>query len=414
MVHEGSESRWKQGETIKTMKKILVVANDFPYPPNHGAALDIWTRLCALKRMGYQVDLVASTRYQPSPEELRAVREVVNQVWTTPRELGWRAVASILPYQVRSRRSLRDVRVPGRYDAVLLEAEHVAAFLENPVCSGTPIILRVHNNEARFFRELSRGNATLTKRLFYLAESLKFALFSTPFRKRCKALWFISDYERTEHAARFRSDESKCFFLPPHVDQRSLKLSHSEGEEVLFIGTLTIPHNADGVLWYIKEVHPLLADIEGYRLRIAGHTAGSSIGALENAVTHAHGVTLLKNPEDLDALYAAGSVFVNPVLRGAGLKLKTIHALQAGLPVVTTSIGMEGTGLIDTKHVLVADSAAEFAECVRRLMQDKELGRELVAAAQDFLAAQYDSEVRLKVLLDWQGLSNAQEETSRV
>src|SRR5690242_3218534 len=38
-------------------KKILIVASDFPYPPNHGARLDIWGRILALKQLGFAIDL---------------------------------------------------------------------------------------------------------------------------------------------------------------------------------------------------------------------------------------------------------------------------------------------------------------------------------------------------------------------
>ena len=41
-----------------------------------------------------------------------------------------------------------------------------------------------------------------------------------------------------------------------------------------------------------------------------------------------------------------------------------------GLPVVTTSIGAEGMGLIDGEHVLIADSPAAFARAVVRLYTD--------------------------------------------
>jgi glycosyltransferase involved in cell wall biosynthesis len=103
-------------------------------------------------------------------------------------------------------------------------------------------------------------------------------------------------------------------------------------------------------------------------------------------------ILLCFDPEDLSGLYKRAAVFVNPVLRGAGIKLKTIHALQAGVPVVSTSIGMEGTGLIDRVHLVVADSADDFARGVSSLLGGRSLRARLVDSAQSFLAETYDYE----------------------
>jgi glycosyltransferase involved in cell wall biosynthesis len=95
-------------------------------------------------------------------------------------------------------------------------------------------------------------------------------------------------------------------------------------------------------------------------------------------------------------LYQRAAVFVNPVLRGAGIKLKTIHALQAGVPVVSTSIGMEGTGLIDGTHLLMADSADDFVRMVASLLQNRSLAGRLVHSAQSFLSETYDHERNMR------------------
>ena len=52
------------------MKRILVVANDFPYPPDHGAAVDMWDRILTLEEMGYSIDLLASAREMPSKDRM--------------------------------------------------------------------------------------------------------------------------------------------------------------------------------------------------------------------------------------------------------------------------------------------------------------------------------------------------------
>jgi glycosyltransferase involved in cell wall biosynthesis len=52
------------------------------------------------------------------------------------------------------------------------------------------------------------------------------------------------------------------------------------------------------------------------------------------------------------------------------MKGKIGQSMSFGLPVVTTSIGAEGLSLTGGKHVLIADSPAEFASAVVRLYTD--------------------------------------------
>lgn len=91
------------------MKRILVVANDFPYPPTHGAAIDMWARILILTKMGYSVDLLASVREMPDEDRMQAVREHVGNLWVVPRRCGLRSILSLVPFQVRSRIDLQNV-----------------------------------------------------------------------------------------------------------------------------------------------------------------------------------------------------------------------------------------------------------------------------------------------------------------
>ncbi|MFP5231718.1 MAG: glycosyltransferase family 4 protein [Acidobacteriota bacterium] len=381
------------------MKRLLVVANDFPYPPTHGAAVDMWNRILILREMGFQVDLLATVREAPVNDAVDAVRERVGTLWTTPRRAGLRSLLSVQPFQVRSRSGLREVEIAQPYDAVLLEAEYVAPFLDNPAAKGAKLILRVHNEQVGYFRDLADGAASWLKKLYYLSESLKFRPFTRKIAQRCDLLWFISDSEREDHVRRFPQDARKSFFLPTHVNPSDLHPFSGAGKKALFIGSLTISHNTDSVEWYIANVHPRLNDVPDYAFQIAGRTAGGSVAGLRNLVQRTAGAALEENPETLDGLYREAAVFVNPVIRGAGVKIKVVQAIQAGVPVVSTSMGIEGTGFLDRVHVLVGDSPSSFADCVRRVLTEPGLAESLVGNAQAFVRERYDMKSNMQKAL---------------
>jgi glycosyltransferase involved in cell wall biosynthesis len=84
--------------------------------------------------------------------------------------------------------------------------------------------------------------------------------------------------------------------------------------------------------------------------------------------------------ENAVAELARSEVAVVPLLAGSGTRLKILEAWAAGLPVVSTTLGAEGLPVRDGCHLLLADTASDFASAVSRLLDDAAL-REQVAHA---------------------------------
>jgi len=110
------------------------------------------------------------------------------------------------------------------------------------------------------------------------------------------------------------------------------------------------------------------------------------------------GVRVTGFVETLEPHYGAATVFVAPLRITGGIAGKTIDALAAGCPVVTTTLGNDGLGAAPGVHLLVADAPAEFAAAVVRLLRDPALRRRLGAAAARFAAERYGPAVSAAVL----------------
>jgi glycosyltransferase involved in cell wall biosynthesis len=81
---------------------------------------------------------------------------------------------------------------------------------------------------------------------------------------------------------------------------------------------------------------------------------------------------------------------VVPLRKGGGTRLKVLEALALGTPVVSTTKGVEGLELEDDRHVLVADTAHEFAAATERLLGQPELRARLGAAGRQVVRERYD------------------------
>ena len=86
---------------------------------------------------------------------------------------------------------------------------------------------------------------------------------------------------------------------------------------------------------------------------------------------------------------AHAKVAVVPILAASGTRLKILEAWGAGLPVVSTPLGVEGLPVENGCHVLLADQGADFAEAVSRLLESRDLQQKLGQAGRRLLEGRF-------------------------
>ncbi len=156
---------------------------------------------------------------------------------------------------------------------------------------------------------------------------------------------------------------------------------------VLFTGKMDYRPNVDAVLWFHARAWPaiLAAEPEAH-LYVVGKSPHQRLQALQGDPS----VTVTGYVPDVMPYFAAADVYIAPFRMGGGTRLKVLQALAAGLPLVTTSMGAEGIALCDGIHARVADSAAETAQAVVDLWQDREAASRLATAGREFVANRHD------------------------
>ena len=75
-----------------------------------------------------------------------------------------------------------------------------------------------------------------------------------------------------------------------------------------------------------------------------------------------------------------GIMFI-PLRAGAGTRLKALEAFACKTPVISTRIGIEGLGVEDRKHVLLAETPEEFANVAAELISKPNLYTHLAESA---------------------------------
>ncbi|WP_353082592.1 glycosyltransferase [Tessaracoccus lapidicaptus] len=154
---------------------------------------------------------------------------------------------------------------------------------------------------------------------------------------------------------------------PPLADGVMPKHSPPTHNRVLLVGFMARPENLEALTWFLKEVWPhVRARVTNAELHVVGKAMPHDVS---ERVAPTPGVVLRGFVDDLSAEYAAANVVVVPLMHGAGVKFKTVEALLAGVPVVTTPIGAEGIGGPELFHGHT-DDADTFAQAVASALLD--------------------------------------------
>ncbi|MES1222592.1 MAG: glycosyltransferase family 4 protein, partial [Bacteroidota bacterium] len=143
-------------------------------------------------------------------------------------------------------------------------------------------------------------------------------------------------------------------------------------KDILFVGGFTHIPNVDAVIWFVREVWPKMRNkLSGGRFIVAGSNVPPEIAAL--ATEDINVVGFLPEP-DLQKLYKTIKLVVVPLRYGAGVKGKTVEAMYHGIPLVTTSFGIEGLPG-DTSFISPQNNATDFSSELIRLYNapDEEL-----------------------------------------
>jgi GT2 family glycosyltransferase/glycosyltransferase involved in cell wall biosynthesis len=127
--------------------------------------------------------------------------------------------------------------------------------------------------------------------------------------------------------------------------------------------------NAEGLLWFAHEVLPKVrAALPGCRLRVTGANPPADVSWLAG-----RSVEFVGFVHDLSLFYEQIRVAISPTPYGAGVKLKTVEAIQHGVPVVATTDAVGGIDPDLRRAVWATDDPAEFAGAIVAFYRDPDV-----------------------------------------
>lgn len=173
---------------------------------------------------------------------------------------------------------------------------------------------------------------------------------------------------------------------PEYANRAPAPYIPAERAGVAFIGGYGHTPNVDAVTFLVSEIWPI---VTASRADITLHIIGSAPPAAFDAFAAAN-VVVHGRIDDLDGMLDTLRLTVAPLRYGAGVKMKVITSLAAGVPVVATPIAVEGTGL-EGKGAVLAGDAAAIAAAVLALYDDLPALDRLSAAGRAAVADRFSA-----------------------
>ena len=155
------------------------------------------------------------------------------------------------------------------------------------------------------------------------------------------------------------------------VPQHEL-ISRKKRKGIIFLANFGHPPNVDALEFLIRDVLPLIPSqvLANHPISIVGNAFDRQLFEQYEGVPN---IRFIGWVPQIEPYMQKAYISVVPLRYGAGTKRKIINSLLAGTPTVTTSIGAEGYTLEHGKHVLLSNSAKEFAEHITILVSDAPL-----------------------------------------
>lgn len=150
-------------------------------------------------------------------------------------------------------------------------------------------------------------------------------------------------------------------------------------QAIIFTGNYLDPANEDAITSFLQDVWPRLRKRQpGLRFYIIGPSPPAYVRA---QAARNDRLVVTGHVEDIRPWLHKAQVFVCPVRMGRGMRGKILEAMASGLPVVSTSLGVEGLPAQMGENCFIADTPKIMRHYIQILLEDHALRSRLAQNA---------------------------------
>lgn len=389
--------------------KILMLTPYLPYPPSSGGQVRSYNLIKNLAG-SHEITLFSLIK---KPEEKNHVAELakycrqVKVFRRPPKPWTWQNVIrtgfSLYPFLVirnfskEAREALAYELRTGNYDLIHAETFYVMPHLPP---TSTPVLLVDQTIEFQVYEHYVRESKNrLLKPLLYL-DVAKIKYWEAHFWKRANKVVAVSEADKQKMQSFVKDLDVGVVPNGAGEDLMNVWQKRRPAKNPIFFfqANFTWLQNTEAAEKLAREIFPLIKKkIKAAECWIVGQEARGKISHLKK-----EGVTVvdLANTDIAGVVdaYRRASIFLAPLEGPGGTRLKILAAMAAGIPVVSSRVGIEGIDAVDGREVLIADRPADMAVAAAGLINNQKQYRQIVAAARKLVEEKYSYQSIAKLL----------------
>lgn len=375
--------------------RILLLTTKLPYPPICGRVKPYYI----LRALAEKHEIILVSFFNEAEKEyIPILRQWCKDIQAIPRKSNFKknflsflkSTASETPFVIeqynskKMRQTVFSVTQKHRIDLVYFWTLHTAQYLP---CIGTiPAILETVNIDHILWKRLASTITNPIKKKLICWQANKLLLYEQ--KMYPKFLFCVTESDTDRNILVDIAPSAEAVTFSDGVDLNYYQAYQSDSTQpntLAYVGTMSWKPNQDAVLYFCKEIFPqILKKIPQAKFKIIGADPPKEIRDLASDHIEVTGYV-----EDVRPHIKSAEVYVAPIRIGSGIKYKILEAFAMGIPVVSTSIGVEGLKVIPGKHCLVADTPVEFADAIVNLLQNKQKQAQLVSASIELVKQEY-------------------------
>ena len=374
--------------------KILMITSYLPYPLFGGGEVRTYNLLKRLSKK-HEITLIAYKRSSNTDNDINEVKKVCKDIIVLNKDKTWtlknilRTGFSTMPLLLTVYHSRKDIKAiqniirQNTFDLIHVEPFYI---MHNIPQTRTPILLVEHNIEYLVYRRYVNHFPLLPLRPLLHLDVGKMKEWE-------KVMWTRADRVAVVSALDKKIIEEtgvkNVAIIPNGVDLSYFKYSQESSTNpiptVLYVGNMRWFENRDAVNYLLMQIWPnIKAQVPQARLLIVGREADKHFSSREDK-----SIKIYANVPDIRKFYQEATCLLAPIRKGGGTKYKILEAMASGLPVITTSIGVEGLEIENNREAKIAETPTDLANATCEILIDKEQSKSLAKNARELIENKY-------------------------
>ncbi|OGG06486.1 hypothetical protein A3D05_04880 [Candidatus Gottesmanbacteria bacterium RIFCSPHIGHO2_02_FULL_40_24] len=376
--------------------RILMLTPYLPYPLWSGGQIRTFNLLKNLAEK-HQITLFSFIRQDSEKQNIPILKKYCDEVKVFVKRPPWSITSLLLsgityyPLVVcmylnnELKKNIAEAIDRKHFDLIHAETFYV---MPNIPQYDIPIFLAEQTIEYLVYDHHTQNVNFMPKKMLMDWDVFKIRFWEKRFWKKAEKVIAMSESDKT--LMKKMLPDLSVDIVPNGVDTQffSFNKKHSphKVKTVLFVGNFKWLQNREAAAFLLDKVWPVIFKKLGdnVRLWIVGKHPPPQIRKKTPK-----NVTVSDDIDDIRYAYYRSDLLLAPIYGPGGTRYKILESMAAGVPVVTTSTGIEGLSAVNFRHAVISDSARGLADSSIKVLTDPKLYNRLAENGRHLVEQDY-------------------------